>query len=334
MTEGDGRGPEDLTYRLYRERDLPGLLRLWEEETPWGRLEEDTWREWYMDTPYGESIISVSIAPNGEVVGHIAFSPRLLHVGGRQIDALRMSAAIVEPRYRTSKLRDRRHPMASLLTTAVAAAADRGYGVIYALPAPRLIPWFRWLGQSGIAPFTVSEFPCLEIVDVEKAVGSVGGLGLVAGSITTFTEEHEHLAVAAAETFGTTCMAVKQEEWLQWRNGGHARVEIRDPAAATLVGFATVRPEDGLLMDLVTPSRGMLEPVLRTLLRWLPVGSAAWDPEVHGLKVVGIPSIEPVARELGFAPVSYTFGLAGCRLDATLPDAILDLDRWYLWPGD
>ncbi len=33
-----------VTYRLFRESDLPGVLRLWETASGWGALTADTWK--------------------------------------------------------------------------------------------------------------------------------------------------------------------------------------------------------------------------------------------------------------------------------------------------
>ena len=54
-----------LTFRTFREEQLPGILRLWSEETDWGPLTEATWKSWYQDTPYGSCIIGVAVNSQG-----------------------------------------------------------------------------------------------------------------------------------------------------------------------------------------------------------------------------------------------------------------------------
>ncbi len=34
-----------ITYRPFQEKDLPGLLRLWEEESGWGALTPEQWHK-------------------------------------------------------------------------------------------------------------------------------------------------------------------------------------------------------------------------------------------------------------------------------------------------
>ena len=53
-----------LTYRLYQDADLPGLLRLW-EGTKLGALSPELWRQRYVDAPHGPSLISVAVDENG-----------------------------------------------------------------------------------------------------------------------------------------------------------------------------------------------------------------------------------------------------------------------------
>src|ERR1044072_6653543 len=143
---------EQLTYRLFDDGDLPGLLRLW-EEAGWGMLTPEQWREWFVDGPQGPSLVTVAIDEQGEVAAQEVFAPSRAVVGGREVRALRFSAPIVRERLGGSSFRDGTHPVFGLFKAAEAVAAERGVAVGYRLPEHGWLPIFRLAPRYGILPF-------------------------------------------------------------------------------------------------------------------------------------------------------------------------------------
>src|ERR1044071_6194688 len=99
---------EQLTYRLFEDDDLPGLLRLW-EEAGWGTLAPEQWRAWFVDGPPGPSLVTAGVDGRGEVAAQEMFAPSRAVVGGREVRALRVSAPIVREALRGGSLRDGAH---------------------------------------------------------------------------------------------------------------------------------------------------------------------------------------------------------------------------------
>ena len=95
---------DQLTYRLFEDADLPGVLRLW-DEAGWGTLTPEQWREWFVDGPQGPSLVTVAIDERGEVVAQEVFAPSRAVVRGREIRALRLSAPILREQIRGESLR-------------------------------------------------------------------------------------------------------------------------------------------------------------------------------------------------------------------------------------
>ena len=72
---------EQLTYRLFEDGDLPGLLRLW-EAAGWGTLAPEQWREWFVNGPHGPWLVTVGVDEHGEVAAQEMFAPSRAVVGG------------------------------------------------------------------------------------------------------------------------------------------------------------------------------------------------------------------------------------------------------------
>src|SRR5918998_5346703 len=95
-----------LTYRLFQDADLPGLLQLWQEETHWGSLTPEVWRQWFVDTPYGASRIAIAVDESGDIVGQMIFSPSHVSVDGSEVHALRLSSPILRKDLRRTSMRE------------------------------------------------------------------------------------------------------------------------------------------------------------------------------------------------------------------------------------
>ncbi len=80
---------QKIVYRQYEEKDLPSLLKLWEEESGWGGLTIEQFNSWFINTPYGKSIIVVAENAAGKVIGQIVYAPSRMMVDGTEIKSLR-----------------------------------------------------------------------------------------------------------------------------------------------------------------------------------------------------------------------------------------------------
>jgi hypothetical protein len=319
-----------LIYRLARDEDLPGLLRLWEEESGWGALTADQWRRWYVETPHGPCIVTVAEDTEGEVVGQEVFTPSRLHVDGLEVPALRLSAPILRKDLRRESLRKVDHPVIGLFMAGKEAAVAGGYGVIYALPEHAWLPFFRWCPRWGLPRFADAELGCVATPVVPFPRGQVSNL--VAGPIGPLGPEYEALWETARDAFHLRCAVVRSPEWIGYKNGGHISLEVRDPADGALAGYVAIARRTNLLVDMLARRPVDLGPVLAAAVRWLAARPA--DERPDQIKAMETPVLSPALRELGFTPIDYTFALVCHALDPRLPAEDDLLGRWYAMPGD
>lgn len=326
---------EQLTYRLFEDADLPGLLRLW-EEAGWGTLTPEQWREWFVDGPQGPSLVTVGIDGQGKVAAQEVFAPSRAVVGGREVRALRFSAPIVREGLRGGSLRDGAHPVFGLFKAAEAAAAERGFSVVYSLPEHGWLPIFRVATRYGILPFAQAAFSCaaLSIAAAESAPVELAALGLVARGVDEFSEEYEQLWREAKERFPIDCGVVRDTAWLRFRNSGRIAVEVRERTSGRLVGYSATKKQTGLLADLLARERGELKNVIAATLRWLNDERSTLPSDLTHLKVMHTPQLAPAIEALGFTPIDYRFGFTCKAFDPALTLADVAPERWYILPGD
>jgi hypothetical protein len=327
---------ERLTYRLFEDGDLPGLLRLW-EEAGWGALTPEQWRAWFADGPQGPSLVTVGVDGRGEVAAQEMFAPSRAVVGGREVRALRFSAPIVRESLRGESLRDGAHPVFGLLRVAETEAAARGFSVVYSLPEHAWLPVFRRLPRFGLRPFAEAAYACASLPleaarapEVERAAR-----GLEARAVTEFGDEYEGLWREAREGLPIDCGVVRDPAWLRFRNSGRIAVEVRERATGRLVGYAATKRQTGLLADLLAREPGELKNVLAATLRWLDAERGDEVPaSLSHLKVMRTPALGPALDALGFESNDYKFAFTCNTFDSALTPDDVAPGRWYILPGD
>jgi hypothetical protein len=324
---------QQLKYRLFEDADLPGLLGLW-EEAGWGTLSPEQWREWFVDGPQGPSLVTVGIDEQGEVVAQEMFAPSRAVVGGREVRALRMSAPIVRERLRGGSLRSGAHPVYGLLKAGEAAAAARGFSVVYSLPEHAWLPLFRILPRVGIPRYAEAAYACASLPieaasapEVERAAR-----GFEACAITEFGEEYEQLWRLAKESFPIDCGVVRDTAWLRFRNSGRIAVEVRESHSGQLVGYSATKKQTGLVADLLAREPGELKNVLAATLGWLEANRSLLPVGLTHLKVMRTPVLASAIDALGFTPNDYRFAFT-CKAFDSASDVVAP-ERWYILPGD
>lgn len=327
---------EQLTYRLFEDADLPGLLRLW-EEAGWGTLTPEQWRAWFVEGPQGPSLVTVGVDGRGEVAAQEMFAPSRAVVGGREVRALRFSAPIVRGGLRGESLRNGAHPLVGLYKAAEAEAAARGFAVVYSLPEYAWLPVFRLAPRFGVRPFAETSYACASLPveaaqtpEVERAAR-----GLEARAVAEFGDEYEALWRGARESFPIDCGVVRDPAWLRFRNSGRVAVEVRSSSDGRLVGYSATKKQTGLLADLLAREPGELAGVLAATLRWLDAERGARAPAaLTHLKAMRTPALAGALDALGFAPDDYRFAFTCNTFDPALALDHVAPERWYILPGD
>ena len=324
-----------LTYRLFADEDLPGLLRLW-EEAGWGALSPEQWREWFVHGPQGPSLVTVAIDERGEVMAQKVFAPARAVVDGREVRSLRMSAPILREEIRGGSLRDGAHPIFGLLKAGEAAAAAHGFSVIYSLPEYGWLPIFRTLLRVGIPRYDEAAYGCaslpLETASVSEIECAARGFEASGGS--EFGEEFEDLWRQAKESFPIDCGVVRDSAWLRFRNSGRITIEVRETATARLVGYSAMKKQTGLVADLLAREPGELKHVLAATLRWLAANRSDLPAGMTHLKVMRTPALAPAVDALGFTADEYKFAFFCKAFDSAITHEDVAPERWYILPGD
>lgn len=318
-------GAGELTCRPFREDDLSGVLRLWEEESGWGGITPEQWRRWYVDRPDGACIVVVAEDGAGRVVGQAVFAPTPVRVDGEEVAAVRLGAPILARGARRGSIRSQAHPMVRLYRAGARASAEAGFRVLYAVPEHAWLPFFRWFGE-----FRMVEHPCAALLPADAGAMRAAAAGLAAAPASGFGAEHDALWAQAAERFPIRCAVDRGAARLRYRIGGHVVLEARDGGGA-LAGYAAIHKRTGLLEDVLARDPAGLAPVLAAALAWL-----AGSPEGAGreVKAMETPWLRPALQALGFTPVDYRFAFVCTALDPSLPLDRIDPERWYLAPGD
>jgi hypothetical protein len=327
---------ERLTYRLFREGDLLGLLRLW-EEAGWGVLTPEQWRAWFVDGPEGPCLLTVGVDEQGEVAAQEMFAPSRVVVGGREVRALRFSAPILRGGLRGRSLRSEEHPLVGLYKAAASEAAERGFSVVYSLPEYAWLPVFRQAARFGIPPFAEAAYACA-LLPIEAARSTTvrhAARGLEARAVAEFGAEYEELWREAKGSFPIECGVVRDKAWLAFRNSGRISVEVRASSDGKLVGYSATKRQTGLLADLLGRSSVELTGVVAATLRWLDAERGRSVPaELTHLKVMRTPALAPALDALGFAPTDYRFAFTCNSFDPSLTLDEIAPERWYVLPGD
>ena len=325
-----------LTYRLFEDGDLPGLLRLW-EGAGWGALTAEQWRAWFADGPEGPCLVTVAVDELGEVAAQEMFAPSRAVVGGREARALRLSAPILREELRGESLRRVEHPVIGLYKAAAAAAASQGFSVVYSLPEYAWLPIFRLLPRFGIPPFAEAVYACASL-PIEAARGAEverAACGLEARAVAEFGDEYGELWREARGSYPIDCGVVRDPAWLSFRNSGRIAIEVCALSDGRLVGYSAMKKQTGLLADLLAREPGELTGVVAATLRLLDRERGRAAPAgLTRLKAMRTETLAPTLDALGFAPDDYRFAFTCNTLDSSLGIEEIAPERWHIMPGD
>lgn len=318
---------EGLVYRPFRDDDLPGVLRLWEEESGWGAITPEKWRKWFVDRPDGACLVMVAEEGGGRIAGQLVLAPGEVRVDGEAVRAVRVGAPIVARARRRRSVRHPEHPATRLYRAGAQAAAGAGFRLLYAMPEHAWLPFFRWLGGFAEAA------PACRAADVAGAARRAAA-GVRAAPAAGFGAEHDALWARALESFPLRCAVDRGAGRLRWRIAGHLVVEAREEDGGALVGYAAIRRHDGLLEDVLARTPADLATVIAAAAAWLAAPPEGPPPPFAQLKAMETPALRPALDALGFAPVDYRFAFVCTPLDPSLPPERIAPERWYLAPGD
>ncbi len=327
---------KNITYRLFQDSDLPGVLRLWEKESGWGTLTPEKWRSWYQHTPYGDALIVVAVDEEGEIAGQEVFLPSRLVIENREVKALRLSAPILRKDLRQDSLRAADHPVVNLYLTAITSAIAHQYEVIYSWPEHGWLPIFRWLPRFGLPRFECAEYECMALSPGDLAVQSDK---FIARPVERFGSEYEKLWHTARASYPIHCGVKRSPAWLQYRNGAHLTLAVHEQSNDALVGYVAINRHTGLLVDFLAHHPSQITDVLATVIHHVGRRQGNTEQEIPTvLKALRTPLLSDALRTLGFMPIDFKFAFVCVWRDSDtnggLSAEAINPENWYLMPGD
>jgi len=322
-----------LTYRMFEDDDFPGLQRLWEDATGWGGLSAEVWRRYSEDAPLGGMACAVAVErDSGKIVGQFAFIPSLVSVDGQVVRAFRPAAPIVGREARWAGLNPIRHPIAMMYATAVRALRDRGDGLIYMLPDPRWLRFFRMFPRLVCGSFPLWRMP------LPLAAPLPLPAGYTAAPLSELDGRIDALWEAAARVHG--CSVVRNAEALAWKTGDAAYDVLGVEHGGELVAVVTSRHKGDrqwLVCDVLFADAGEpLRAALAAACNLADERARAAPPERPIAKAAALvtPAMEPAARALGMERDRYDFPLVIDVLAPSLSREQVAPARWYVSAND
>jgi hypothetical protein len=325
------------TYREFRDSDLDSALRLWEQESGWGAITSQQWREWFLDTPYGPAPITVAVNHEGQLIGQTVGIPSLVAIDGRQLKSLRVSAPVILQKLRGGSLRREDHPTVGLFRTHMQLAREMGFSIAYAQPRRGFLPFFRWVHRIGVPPFAEAQYECLEWLgsDATSTLLPPSDDYSVSMSSMTFGQDFDALWESAAAAHAISCATVRTSKYLNYKLGSYIVLEVREKEHAALHGYVAIRPSDGLVVDILTRNPACSTAVIAAAIRFLANRKdfAANDGRLC-IKAMSTRAIQSPLQRSGFRPARYKFAFVCCSLDNYIARDCIAPERWYLTPGD
>lgn len=309
-----------LTYRLYEEQDIPGLLRLWETNTEWGALTPEQWREWHVDTPYDSCFVAVGVDQAGEIRAQCVSTTTLLSIGEQQFKVHRLTAPILDKSLRAASSN---HPIACLYQTIKDAAVAEHHGLTYAYPNSSLHSFLR----RYIPTLQMESMGCVS-TPLSIWLGS-DIAETIASETHQFGSEYQRLWLESKRDFPLPIAVVRSPAWLQYKYGGKLALEVRE-STGILLGYTVLDQNTGLLLDCLARTRGSLTTVLKTSLAYL----ARHHGGLREVKAMHTPFLAPILQKLGFVEHDFKFLFGREVLNQKLSAASFDLNQWHLMPGD
>lgn len=323
-----------LTYRFYQNKDLSGVLDLWEKHSGWGGITEQQFYDWYINTPHGQCIIVVAEDDGNKIIGQLVFVPAKLSLEGKEVNALRLSAPILHPDLRQISLRSYDHPVMMMVRKGIDVAKQKGFDVLYCLPA------YGWTGMIKLLPEFVlpnihtASYACAEIsLKDDSTWRKSAGTDCFISLVDQFNIDHNKLWEEAVTKVPVKCGIVRNSLRLQWKISHHLVIEIKDSDG--LVGYAAFKKRDGLLIDLLARTAKDMEKVLLASIKAMHFkNESRLTTSFETVKIMLSSHLKNIIQEIDYRSNNFQFAFACCPLQEFIDKKNIDPENWYIMPDD
>lgn len=319
-----------LSYRELQSSDIPGILRLWAENSGWGSITEQQFYDWYMHTPYGPCLTVVAVNDQEEVVGQQVYMPREATINGHTCRVLRAVAPILAAEARVTHMLSPKHPLTDLFRCAAQLATGRDYAMIYTLPAYGWSAWMKAFYRFGLPAWDLAIYPCFRI-DL-KAVHPAG-LPLAGKWLVEQVPHLPNLTLQQPAASAQSNTFVRNPAWINWKFAEDHLYCLWDGTA--LAGYVVLKKDSRLILDLWA-AEGYTIPVvfysfLRALITGQVLGAQILPDTISGMLN---PLAERLLKDIPYTLVDYKFVYGMYRLTEHIDTQLFRPDEWDLFPGD
>lgn len=328
------RATEQLTYRLYDKKDIPGIISLWENHSDWGAITEKQFNEWYIDTPVGKSLIVVAQNEMEEIIGQLSFIPAVINLDSKEIKALRLSAPIIHKDFRSSELKSKYHPAFQMIKFGIVSAEQMDYSLLYGLPAHGWLGLLKMFPLFGFPDIKTDSFDCVAIsLKDEKVWERIRQYDENINVIKSFDSSYDELWEDAVSYFPIQCGIVRHSDRLTWKISHHLVFEIR--GNGKLIGYSAFKKKEGLLTDILARNPGDLKIVLFNSLKAIHAMNESKIPvSFDEIKLMLSRPVKQILDSINHQPVNYQFGFGCYPLQDTINQKSILPGNWYIMPDD
>lgn len=323
-------------YRLFQEADLEGVLALWRDYSGWGEITEIQFRNWYLNTPHGACLVAVMEEENGQILGQMVMIPAQAIYQGKSLKVLRAVAPILHSAARSLRLTDRDHPALRLYHCLMLEAKKLGYTFAYTFPAYGWQALMKVFPKHGLPAWHISEFDCFSI-DLEQSPDQLQEVAsqISVQKVNSIQADYDQLWQKALSQMPFQYSICRNKNWLQWRQGGHLVLEMRQKNDLDLMGYLVVDQRTHLLIDALAPGPDALKLVLQAGIWALHAQNGERIPfEGKGLKVMYTDFMAKALEGMTLQKVDFIFTFGCNPFQDWLDPGNMDTRDWYLMPND
>jgi hypothetical protein len=323
-----------ITYRIYQNSDLEGVLELWEKFSGWGAITEKQFNDWYIDAPYGSCIIILAKNENDEVVGQTILTRSIMHVCGQEVKALRVSAPILHASIQQTNIKKYDHPVFEMFRYGIGKALEEGYKIAYSFPSRGWTALFKLFPKFDLPEIQIAHYDCFGISLEDASTFIETNKSLTVTKCTEgITKEYDDLWNNAVINFPISCGVVRNAAWLTWKLDRENIYEVRE--GDKLKGYMAFKKNSTLIVDMLARTKEELEQVFFAVVHSIHTLNPNRIPTARK-KITGMytPLSQFILSNIKFYKEDFKFAFGCYPLDSSFSNQLFNPNSWYMMPND